>query len=168
MTRKIIHIDLDAFFCAVEELCNPKLVGKAFAVGGRPEERGVVSSCSYPARRFGVHSAMPMVVALRQCPELIIISSHYSEYARLSEQMAEHLFGLTPLVEQISIDEAFLDVTEITEPVERTADILQKRINDQLHLPCSLGVATNKLVAKIANDYGKSGKRGRVPCTVDR
>jgi len=154
--RKIIHIDLDAFFCAVEELYDSKLVGKAFAVGGRPEERGVVASCSYPARRFGVRSAMPVAVALRLCPGLIIIPARHKEYSRHSKLMVERLFDLTPLVEQVSIDEAFLDVTDISEPVNQIALKLQKRINAELHLPCSLGLASNKLVAKIANDFGKA------------
>jgi DNA polymerase IV len=156
--RKIIHLDLDAFFCAVEELKNPELFGKAFAVGGRPEQRGVVASCSYPARGFGVHSAMPMAQALRICPNLIIVSSRYSEYSSVSKQMMERLFDLSPLVEQISIDEAFIDVSEINSPVEFIASKLQSRINQELNLPCSLGVAGNKLVAKIATDFGKTTK----------
>jgi DNA polymerase-4 len=158
VVRKIIHLDLDAFFCAVEELLNPELVGKAFAVGGRPDQRGVVASCSYPARKFGVHSAMPMARAVRICPNLIIVSSQYSEYSNLSKQMMERLYDLSPSVEQISIDEAFIDISEIDTPVEITASKLQRRINQELKLPCSLGVASNKLVAKIATDYGKTTK----------
>jgi DNA polymerase-4 len=106
MTRKIIHLDLDAFFCAVEELSNPALRGKAFAVGGRPEERGVVASCSYPARQQGVRSAMPMSQALRLCPGLLITPARHQAYGETSRQVMARLRALTPLVEQLSIDEA--------------------------------------------------------------
>jgi len=161
--RKIIHLDLDAFFCAVEELRNPALVGKPFAVGGRPEERGVVASCSYAARRFGVHSAMPMGRALRLCPELRIVPGRHGDYAQASRQVMERLHRLTAQVEQISIDEAFLDASELPGEAELLARALQATINQELHLPCSLGVAGNKLVAKIANDYGKGLARGEKP-----
>src|SRR5512133_2944305 len=107
--RKIIHLDLDAFFCAVEELRQPDLRGQAFAVGGRPQERGVVSSCSYAARQFGVHSAMPMGQALRLCPDLQVISPNPTTYHDFSEQVMGILRQRTARVEQLSIDEAFLD-----------------------------------------------------------
>jgi hypothetical protein len=113
MPRTILHLDLDAFFCAVEENHNPALKGKAFAVGGRPEERGVVASCSYAARRMGVRSAMPMSRAIRLCPGLIIVSSRHRSYREVSERVMGILHDQTPLVEQISIDEAFLDVSDI-------------------------------------------------------
>jgi DNA polymerase-4 len=163
VTRKILHFDLDAFFCAVEELRDPSLKGKAFAVGARPEERGVVASCSYAARKFGVHSAMPMSQALRLCKKLIIVSRRHGVYEQTSRQVMEHLYALTPLVERVSIDEAFLDVTGNLEPAEVLAHQLQKAINTERHLPCSLGVATNKLVAKIANNVGKSEVRSDNP-----
>src|SRR5512142_1312092 len=99
--RKIIHLDLDAFFCAVEELRQPELRGKAFAVGGRPQERGVVSSCSYAARQFGVHSAMPMAQALRACPELLVIAANHPAYHAYSEQVMAILRTRTALVEQL-------------------------------------------------------------------
>src|SRR5512133_3986160 len=105
--RKIIHLDLDAFFCAVEELRQPDLRGKAFAVGGRPNERGVVSSCSYAARQFGVHSAMPMGQALGLCPDLRVIAPDHASYHDFSEQVMAILGHRTALVEQLSIDEAF-------------------------------------------------------------
>ncbi len=158
--RKILHLDLDAFFCAVEELRQPDLVGKAFAVGGRPEERGVVASCSYPARRCGVHSAMPMSRALRICPQLIIVPSNYTIYRHASEQVMAILRDVTPLLEQISIDEAFLDVSDLPGAGFDLARALQQRIYRETHLPCSLGIATNKLVAKMATDYGKASRRG--------
>jgi len=162
-TRKIIHLDLDAFFCAVEELHNPALRGKAFAVGGRPESRGVVASCSYPARRLGVHSAMPMGQALRLCPGLIIVPARHRAYSATSRRVMAILHEMTPLVEQISIDEAFLDVTDRAEKAVELARRLQASIRRELDLPCSLGVATNKLVAKIANNVGKAAARGDGP-----
>ncbi len=161
--RKIIHLDLDAFFCAVEELHNPALRGKAFAVGGRPESRGVVASCSYPARRHGVHSAMPMGQALRLCPGLLIVPARHRAYSATSRRVMAILHEMTPLVEQISIDEAFLDVTDRTEKAVELARRLQASIRRELDLPCSLGVATNKLVAKIANNVGKAAARGDGP-----
>jgi len=156
MPRTILHIDLDAFYCAVEETRNPELRGKAFAVGGKPEERGVVASCSYAARRVGVRSAMPMAKALRLSPGLIIVSSRHGLYSEVSRQVMERLHDLTALVEQISIDEAFLDISEIRESPETVARKLQSRIRDELQLPCSIGIASNKLVAKIATEVGKS------------
>ena len=156
MSRTIIHLDLDAFFCAVEENKNPTLRGRAFAVGGRPEQRGVVASCSYAARKFGIRSAMPMARALRLCPDLLIVPGRHKDYSEVSMQIMEVLRALTSLVEQISIDEAFLDVTELDKPGEELARALQARINKEFELPCSLGVATNKLVAKIATDFGKA------------
>jgi DNA polymerase-4 len=161
--RKIIHLDLDAFFCAVEEQLNPSLHGRAFAVGGRPEERGVVASCSYAARRFGIRSAMPMARALRLCPQLIIVSSRHGKYSQVSRQVMAHLTALTPYVEQISIDEAFLDVSDLPQPGEAIARQLQAQVRQDPGLPCSLGVATNKLLAKTATDVGKASFRGEGP-----
>lgn len=167
MPRKIIHLDLDAFFCAVEELRDPSLQGKPFAVGGSPQGRGVVASCSYPARMFGVHSAMPMAQALRLCPELIVISGRHARYSEVSKQVMAILGDETPLVEAISIDEAFLDMSDVAEPVASMARRIQARIHEESRLPCSLGVAGNKLVAKIANDVGKSQVRtGKPPNAI--
>lgn len=161
--RKIIHLDLDAFFCAVEELGQPDLRGKPFAVGGRPEVRGVVASCSYAARQFGIHSAQPMAQALRLCPELILVPSHYSAYRDFSEQVMAILGQRTALVEQLSIDEAFLDVSDLPQPGLALAQEMQAEINQRVQLPCSLGVATNKLLAKTATDMGKAKHRGITP-----
>ena len=163
MPRTILHLDLDAFFCAVEELHDPTLRGKAFAVGGRPEGRGVVASCSYAARKFGVHSAMPMSRALRMCPGLVVVSHHFGNYGEMSEKVMERLHDLSPLVQQISIDEAFVDISDLHEPPELIAHRLQKRVNDELGLPCSVGVATNKLVAKIATEVGKKTAKKESP-----
>jgi DNA polymerase-4 len=156
MPRRIFHIDLDAFYCAVEETRNPSLRGKAFAVGGRPDERGVVASCSYAARRDGVRSAMPMSQALRLSPGLIIVPGHHRVYGEVSREVMNRLHDLTARVEQISIDEAFLDITDIQDDPQRLARALQSRIRDELHLPCSIGIASNKLVAKIATEVGKA------------
>ncbi len=159
MQRVILHLDLDAFFCAVEVQSQPELQDKPFAVGGTPDGRGVVASCSYPARKFGVRSAMPMSQALRLCPELIIVPHHFGEYRRASKEVMALLSEITPLIEQISIDEAFMDVTGAKGAGEVLARNLQRRIREELNLPCSFGVASNKLVAKIANNIGKDRAR---------
>jgi len=169
MTRKILHLDLDAFFCAVEEQRNPDLRGKSFAVGGQPDSRGVVASCSYAARKFGIHSAMPMSRAVRRCPRLIIVPSNHKVYRDVSRQVMDCLHKLTPLVEQLSIDEAFMDVSDLPEPGQVLAHRLQAVIRNELGLPCSIGVAGNKLVAKIANNIGKASARtsgGNTPNAV--
>src|SRR5919206_1569206 len=168
--RTIIHLDLDAFFCAVEEQRDPSLRGKPFAVGRRPESRGVVSSASYAARQFGVRSAIPMAQAVRLCPDLLVVPPNFAAYRAASQQVMERLHRLTPLVEQISIDEAFLDVTALGEPGDIIAARLQATIREDLALSCSLGVASNKLVAKVATDVGKSlvrsGKMPQAICVV--
>ncbi|HLE15866.1 MAG TPA: DNA polymerase IV [Anaerolineales bacterium] len=161
--RTIIHLDLDAFYCAVEERNDPLLRGLPFAVGGKPDERGVVASCSYPARHFGVRSAMPMARALQLCPQLRIISGHYKDYAQSSRRVMQHLLDLTSLVEQISIDEAFLDVSDLQESGLSIARHLQTIILEKEQLPGSLGVASNKLVAKIATEVAKAAHRGEGP-----
>jgi DNA polymerase-4 len=153
--RKILHLDLDAFFCACEELKDPSLAGKPFAVGGQAGHRGVISSCSYPARKLGVRSAMPTGQALRLCPNLILISGHHADYGSQSRRVMSILADLTPLLEQVSIDEAFLDVTDLPQPLEEIAKNLQARVWAETKLPCSIGGASNKLVAKVATDTGK-------------
>ena len=156
MSRTILHLDLDAFYCAVEETRNPELRGKAFAVGGRPEERGVVSSCSYAARKLGVRSAMPMSQALRLSPGLLVVPGHHRIYGDVSRKVMDILHDVSGLVEQISIDEAFLDISDVRDDPQRFARGLQARIRDELNLPCSIGVAANKLTAKIATEVGKA------------
>lgn len=158
MARVIFHIDLDAFFVAVERLDNPALIGVPVIVGGRPETRGVVSSASYEARKFGVHSAMPTAQALRLCPQAILVSGSRGRYGELSGKVMAILGDYTPLLEQISIDEAFLDVTGTEAhygPPASLAQAIQERIERELRLSASVGVASNKLVAKIASDYRK-------------
>ena len=159
MPRTILHLDLDAFYCSVEEIQNPALRGKPFAVGGKPDERGVVASCSYAARALGIRSAMPMSRAVRLCRELIIVSGRHRLYGEYSEKVMEKLRDLTPLVEQISIDEAFLDISDIQLPAARIALDLQSAIRTELDLPSSVGIASNKLVAKIATEVGKKSSK---------
>lgn len=161
--RKIIHIDLDAFFCSVEELLDPSLIGKAFAVGGKPGQRGVVSSCSYAARQFGVRSAMPTGNALHLCPELILVGGSHSRYSEYSRRVMVILERYSGLIEQVSIDEAFLDVSDMQLPGVEIAKQIQGDVRTEVGLPCSLGIATSKLVAKIATDHGKSQHRGTTP-----
>ena len=161
--RTILHIDLDAFFCSVEELRSPELRGKAFIVGGLAEHRGVVASASYPARKFGVRSAIPTALARRLCPGLIIVPSSHGVYSQRSHEVMGRLREVTPLVEQISIDEAFLDVSDMPQSGAEIARRLQAELRDLLGLPSSFGVAGNKLVAKIASDIGKLAHQGEGP-----
>lgn len=155
MPRIILHLDLDAFYCSVEETQNPELRGQPFAVGGKPNERGVVASCSYAARAVGVRSAMPMSRAIHLCRNLIIVPGRHRLYSEYSEKVMNKLRDLTPFVEQISIDEAFLDISDIRKTPARLALDLQTAIKNELHLPSSIGIASNKLVAKIATEVGK-------------
>lgn len=165
-TRAIIHLDLDAFFAAVEVLENPDLAGKPVLVGGRPEARGVVAAASYPARAFGCRSAMPMARALQLCPQAIVLPARHSLYREYSGRVMAILQAITPVVEQLSIDEAFLDLTAQTQNWEEAVDIaghLQTRVGQDIGLSASLGVATNKQVAKVASDFQKPGGLTVVP-----
>jgi DNA polymerase-4 len=159
--RTILHADLDAFFASVEQLDNPRLRGKPVVVGGAPEARGVVAAASYEARRFGVHSAMPMSRALRLCPQAERLSPRFDRYAEVSRQVMAIFREVTPLVEPLSLDEAFLDASESViggaargGPAE-LASRLKRRIKEETGLTVSIGVGTNKTVAKIASDRGK-------------
>ena len=149
--RTIFHLDLDAFYCAVEEIFNPVLKGKPFMVGGKANERGVVASASYPARKFGVRSAMPTGQALRLCPKLIVVSGRYEAYGEYSQKVMSLLREYGETLQQISVDEAFLDLTGFSTDPKTLALEIQKRIKDELQLPASIGVATSKLVAKMAS-----------------
>jgi DNA polymerase-4 len=155
MTAKILHFDLDSFFCSVEVLLDPSLEGKPFVVGGRPESRGVVASASYPARKFGVHSAMPTAQALRLCPHLLIVDSHRPDYRDYSHKVMALLREAAPVMEQLSIDEAFLDLTGDARDGREIAAGLKRELLSQFGLTTSWGVAENKLVAKIATEVGK-------------
>lgn len=153
--RIIFHLDLDAFFCAVEELRNPALKGKPFIVGGKPNERGVVSSASYPARAFGIRNAMPTSQAIRLCPKLIVVSTSHGVYGEHSRKVMALLREYGEQLQQISVDEAFMDVTGLTSEPRTLALEMQTRIREQVQLPASIGVATSKLVAKMASGAAK-------------
>ncbi len=153
--RIIFHLDLDAFFCAVEELRNSALKGKAFVVGGKPNERGVVSSASYPARAFGIRNAMPTSQALRLCPKLIVVPASHGVYGDYSRKVMALLREYGEQLQQISVDEAFMDVTGLTSDPRALALEMQTRIRERLDLPASIGVATSKLVAKMASGAAK-------------
>ena len=157
--RKIIHIDMDAFYAAVEERDFPNLAGKPVIVGGSPVRRGVVATCNYVARRFGIHSAMSSARAVSLCPDAIIIKPRFSVYREVSEQIFNIFRFYTDLVEPLSLDEAYLDVTEAT--MRRTssatelAAIIKQRIKKETRLTASAGISYNKFLAKIASDMQK-------------
>ncbi|HEX7249731.1 MAG TPA: DNA polymerase IV [Burkholderiales bacterium] len=156
--RRILHLDMDAFYASVEQRDEPSLRGKPVAVGGSPEGRGVVAACSYEARKFGVRSAMPMARALRLCPDLVIVRPNFTKYREVSQQVMAILRSATPLVEPLSLDEAYLDVTEnaLREPLAmEVAKYLKRRIFEATSLTASAGVAPNKFLAKIASGWKK-------------
>ena len=156
--RKIIHLDMDAFYASVEQRDDPSLQGKPVAVGGSPQGRGVVAACSYEARKFGIHSAMPMARALRACPDLVIVRPDFTRYREASQTVMAILRSVTPLVEPLSLDEAYLDVTEnsLNQPLAmEVAKHLKARIRDETRLTASAGVAPNKFLAKIASGWKK-------------
>jgi DNA polymerase-4 len=154
----ILHVDMDAFYASVEQRDHPELRGKPVIVGGSAERRGVVSAASYEARRFGVHSAMPTVTARRLCPEGIFLPVRMAHYAQISRQIREILQSFTPLVEPLSLDEAFLDVhgcEGLFGPGPEIARKIKERIRAETDLVASVGVAPNKFLAKLAGDLGK-------------
>jgi len=156
--RTYFHVDMDAFFVSVEELFDPTLKGKPVVVGGRPNERGVVSAASYAARKFGVHSAMPLRTAYALCPQAIFVDGHPERYRDCSQRVYEVLTGFSPLVEMASIDEAYLDLTgteRLYGPPLRAAHLLHERIKAATRLNCSIGIAASRLVAKISSDQAK-------------
>ena len=158
MKRWILHADLDAFYASVEQLDRPELRGKPVVVGGSPESRGVVTTASYEARPFGVHSAMPMSRALRLCPQAIRVSPRFDRYGEVSRQVMDIFRSVTPLVEPLSMDEAFLDVTEEADArggPEVLARQIKERVKSETGLTVSVGIGTNKTVAKIASDMEK-------------
>jgi DNA polymerase-4 len=158
--RAIVHLDLDAFYAAVEVLENPALEGRPVVIGGRPEQRGVVAAASYPARAFGIRSAMPMSRALSLCPEAVLLPPRFSLYGDYSRRVMDLVRQASPLVEQVSVDEAFLEVTDQVAHWDDAIEIarrLQQRVAGEVGLSASLGVATNKVVAKVASDHEKPG-----------
>ena len=157
MLRKIIHIDMDAFFAAVEQRDFPELRGKCIAVGGN-EQRGVITTASYEARKYGVGSAMSSVIAKRKCPQLIFVKPRFDVYKEVSTQIREIFLEYTDLVEPLSLDEAFLDVTVNHKNIEIATDIaneIKQKIKERTNLTASAGVSFNKFLAKIASDYNK-------------
>lgn len=157
LQRKIIHIDMDAFYASVEQLDHPELKGKPIAVGGN-ETRGVVSAASYEARKFGVRSAMSGVQAKKNCPELIFVKPRYERYKEISKKIRKIFHDYTDLVEPLSLDEAYLDVTlnkKGNPSATLIAQEIRKRIFEELGLTASAGISVNKFVAKIASDYHK-------------
>src|SRR6516225_5007386 len=159
--RKIIHIDMDAFYASVEQRDNPDLRGKPVAVGGS-RERGVVAAASYEARKFGVHSAMPSITAKRKCPDLIFVKPRFDAYKAISLQIREIFAEYTPIIEPLSLDEAYLDVTENLKGIvlaTQIAEEIRAKIRAETELTASAGVSYNKFLAKLASDH-----RSRTGC----
>ncbi|MFL9483987.1 DNA polymerase IV [Chitinophagaceae bacterium LWZ2-11] len=159
MLRKIIHIDMDAFYASVEQRDNPDYRGKPIAVGGSPEGRGgVVATCSYEARKFGIRSAMPSKRALQLCPHVIFVRPRFAAYKEVSQKVREIFHRYTDIIEPLSLDEAYLDVTEDKQNIGSAIEIaklIKQAIKDELQLTASAGVSINKFVAKIASDLNK-------------
>jgi DNA polymerase-4 len=156
-SEPILHVDMDSFFVEVERLRDPGLIGRPVVVGG-PSNRGVVASASYEARRFGIRSAMPMVAARKQCPALVVVPTDHSLYQETSIRVFEVLRSITPLVEGLSLDEAFLDVSGLNRHFPAPDVIgyeIRRRIRDELGLPASVGIAATKFVAKLASEAAK-------------
>jgi DNA polymerase-4 len=156
--RTIFHVDMDAFFVSVEELFDPSLKGKAVVVGGQRDERGVVSAASYEARKFGVHSAMPLRTAAKMCPHAIFVNGHSDRYRECSEKVHEVLGTFSPQVEMASIDEAYIDMTgteRLHGPPLKAAHTLHQRMKADTGLNCSVGIGTSRLVAKVSSGQAK-------------
>jgi len=156
--QTIFHVDMDAFFVSVEELFDPSLKGKAVVVGGQRNERGVVSAASYEARKFGVHSAMPLRTAAKLCPHAIFVNGHPERYRECSERVHRVLSSFSPLVEMASIDEAYLDMSgteRLHGPCFSAAHNLHKKIKAETQLNCSIGIGTSRLIAKVASAKAK-------------
>jgi DNA polymerase-4 len=154
----ILHVDMDAFFVSVELLELPELRGKPVVVGGRPDQRGVVTAASYEARKYGVHSAMPLRTAGKLCPHAVFLDGHHEKYGEWSDRVATILGMFSPIVEMVSIDEAYLDLAgteRLHGPPLAAADKLLRTITSTTGLPCSAGLATTRLVAKVASDQAK-------------
>ncbi|TAH35069.1 MAG: DNA polymerase IV [Planctomycetota bacterium] len=156
--RSVLHVDLDAFFVAVERVRDPRLRGRPVVVGGAPEQRGVVAAASYEAREHGIHSAMPMGQALRLCPHLVRVPGDSAAYERASRDVFRLLGDYTPVVEQVSVDEGYLDLTGTQRLLGRAVDVagrLQREVKERLRLDLTVGVARNRLVSKVASDFAK-------------
>ena len=166
MPAIVAHLDLDAFFAAVEELENPELRGVPLVVGGDPHGRGVVATANYEARRFGIHSAMSCAEALRRCPNAVFIRSRHSVYREYSQHVWETVRGVVPTVERTGLDEGYLEVGEVAADflkARKVAEAVQTAVRAATSLTCSLGVSTSKVVAKIASDHRKPAGLTVVP-----
>ncbi|MHB8577343.1 MAG: DNA polymerase IV [Dehalococcoidia bacterium] len=171
MPRTIVHADLDAFFASVEQRDDPALAGRPVVVGGSPEQRGVVAAASYEARRFGIRSAMPMRTALRLCPAAVRVPPRFDAYATASADVMAHFRGLTELVEPLSLDEAFLDISDSCATWDESVDLatqLKRDVRAGTGLTLSVGIATSKSVAKIASDLRKPDGLVAVPPGQER
>jgi DNA polymerase-4 len=158
VSRIVFHVDMDAFFVSVEELFDPSLKGKAVVVGGKSDERGVVSAASYEARKFGVHSALPLRTAYKLCPHAIFVPGHPERYREYSGKVFEILRRFSPLVEMASVDEAYLDMTgteRLHGPAMKAAHTLHQMVKAETNLNCSIGISASRLVSKIASDQAK-------------
>src|SRR6202521_5970453 len=157
-STSILHVDMDAFFVSVELLDRPELRGKPVVVGGQPDQRGIVSTASYEARKYGIQSAMPLRTAGRLCPHAVFLDGHHVKYTQWSDRVATILTNFSPVVEMVSIDEAYLDLAgteRLHGPPFAAADKLLRSITRTTGLPCSGGLASTRLVAKVASDQGK-------------
>ena len=169
--RKIIHIDADCFYAAIEIRDDPSLTNRPFAVGGSAEGRGVLTTCNYPAREFGVRSAMPTSQAYRLCPDLIVAPVNIPKYREVSVQMHEIFEQFTDVIEPLSLDEAYLDVTDSTlfdGSASRIAEAIREQIKNEIGITVSAGVSINKFLAKVASDWNKpDGQKVVTPDEVD-
>jgi DNA polymerase IV len=165
LKRKIIHVDMDAFYAAVETRDNPELVGRPLVIGGHPQSRGVVCTASYVARKFGIRSAMSCARAYRLCPDAVFLPPNFHKYQQVSQQIHGIFARYTPLIEPLSLDEAYLDVTQAPSGLyaAQIGREIQSAVSQELRLSCSVGVAPNKLVAKIASEYRKPAGLTVVP-----
>jgi len=154
MGRRILHVDMDAFFASVEQLDHPELRGKPVIVGGS-SDRGVVATCSYEARKFGVHSAQPTFMAKKLCPDAIFVRGDHHRYSEVSKQVFEILYSICDKVQVVSIDEAYLDVTDLFYAPMYIAKHIKKRVLDEIGLTLSVGISYNKFLAKLASDWNK-------------
>lgn len=177
LNRRILHIDMDAFFASVEQVLDPALKGKPLIIGGGPgDTRGVVSTASYEARKFGVHSAMPLSQAHRLCPHGIYLRGHYEAYEVASDRVMEILLEVSPLVECVSIDEAYVDITgsiklfggEDAGGEDAIAHHIKRRIREETQLPCTVAIGSNKLVAKVGSDAAKPDGYLNIPTGGER
>ncbi|WP_035059178.1 DNA polymerase IV [Andreprevotia chitinilytica] len=169
--RKIIHIDCDCFYASVEMRDRPELRPLPLAIGGRPEQRGVIATCNYPARKFGIHSAMPTATALKRCPQLVLLPPDFERYRAASKAVQAIFLDYTDLIEPLSLDEAYLDVSTATRcrgSATLIAEEIRARIAAEVGITASAGIASNKLLAKIASDWNKpDGQYVILPHEID-